>query len=197
MNATMRSINLTTYIVAPILVGQILTFGSKIAGAIFIAVWNICSCVLEYFLLTHIYKRIPQLAHKNIIPLIVIDSPHSNEASHPGESPDHCAEPITPNLNNNNDLNFDDLSEVSLVTPTHSGSKLGDLKNNKVYPLFGEQEPNKSQSCCRKTVNGISTKITESWNGWKDYFAHPVHNAGIGLALLYMTVLGFDSITTG
>ncbi len=32
---------------------------------------------------------------------------------------------------------------------------------------------------------------------WKIYFSHEVRNAGIGLASLYMTVLGFDSITMG
>ena len=33
--------------------------------------------------------------------------------------------------------------------------------------------------------------------GWKEYFQHSVRYAGIGLALLYMTVLGFDNITYG
>ena len=32
---------------------------------------------------------------------------------------------------------------------------------------------------------------------WGIYFKHQVRNAGIALAFLYMTVLGFDSITTG
>lgn len=32
---------------------------------------------------------------------------------------------------------------------------------------------------------------------WRIYFSHEVRNAGIGLACLYMTVLGFDSITMG
>ena len=31
--------------------------------------------------------------------------------------------------------------------------------------------------------------------GWLAYMKHPVRNAGLGLAFLYMTVLGFDSIT--
>ena len=31
--------------------------------------------------------------------------------------------------------------------------------------------------------------------GWVTYMKHPVRNAGLGLAFLYMTVLGFDSIT--
>ena len=33
------------------------------------------------------------------------------------------------------------------------------------------------------------------FHGWGHYFHHKVRNAGLGLALLYMTVLGFDTIT--
>merc|ERR1712038_1457064 len=33
--------------------------------------------------------------------------------------------------------------------------------------------------------------------GWLTYFNHPVKLAGLGLACLYMTVLGFDNITYG
>ena len=33
--------------------------------------------------------------------------------------------------------------------------------------------------------------------GWKTYFHHPVRDSGLGLAMLYMTVLGFDNITWG
>jgi len=189
----MRSINLTTFILAPILVGQILTFGSKIVGAAFIAIWNICSCVLEYYLLSHIYKRIPQLANKNI-PLIEVSSPAEDSTTTSGSLPgpsNNQSEPITPN--NNNEIFFDDLTEVSLVTPKNSTPNI--WKPNKVQPL--NDDKSKPDSCCAKTVAGFSSKIKDTWHGWKDYFTHPVRNAGLGLALLYMTVLGFDSITTG
>ena len=33
--------------------------------------------------------------------------------------------------------------------------------------------------------------------GWKLYMTYPIRNAGIALAALYMTVLGFDNITYG
>lgn len=35
------------------------------------------------------------------------------------------------------------------------------------------------------------------YRGWRTYMKYQVSYAGIGLALLYMTVLGFDNITTG
>eukprot|EP00092_Neocalanus_flemingeri_P013086 GFUD01014101.1.p1 GENE.GFUD01014101.1~~GFUD01014101.1.p1 ORF type:complete len:517 (-),score=89.43 GFUD01014101.1:192-1742(-) len=42
---------------------------------------------------------------------------------------------------------------------------------------------------------GIRDKITGSYQGWVYYFSHKVRFAGLGLACLYMTVLGFDNIT--
>ena len=42
---------------------------------------------------------------------------------------------------------------------------------------------------------GVFSSLTGSVKGWKTYFTHHTFLAGLGLALLFMTVLGFDSIT--
>lgn len=39
--------------------------------------------------------------------------------------------------------------------------------------------------------------VRSLWLGWKVYMRQSVVMAGISLALLYMTVLGFDGVTTG
>jgi len=39
--------------------------------------------------------------------------------------------------------------------------------------------------------------IKNSFSGWLAYMRHPARDAGLGLAFLYMTVLGFDNITYG
>jgi len=39
--------------------------------------------------------------------------------------------------------------------------------------------------------------LAEAWEGWALYARQPVMKAGLGLALLFMTVLGFDNITYG
>ena len=44
-------------------------------------------------------------------------------------------------------------------------------------------------------ARGLVASVTASWRGWGCYWRHRVRGAGLGLALLYMTVLGFDSIT--
>ena len=43
--------------------------------------------------------------------------------------------------------------------------------------------------------SGVFSSLTGSVKGWKTYFTHHTLLAGLGLALLFMTVLGFDSIT--
>ena len=68
LSATLRRIDLVTNLVAPILTGQVITFGSPVIGAIFLGVWNLIFMFLEYALLYKIYVRVKQLAIKEDIP---------------------------------------------------------------------------------------------------------------------------------
>merc|ERR1711992_254761 len=45
--------------------------------------------------------------------------------------------------------------------------------------------------------NPVKEALKEAVVGWKIYMNHPVRNAGLGLAFLFLTVLGFDNITYG
>ena len=51
MNSVLRTIELTTYMVAPIVVGQLFHFAGYIFTGFFIAGWNVVSVALEYLLL--------------------------------------------------------------------------------------------------------------------------------------------------
>lgn len=64
MNATVRIIDQLTNILAPMLVGQIMSFGSHFIGCGFIAGWNLCSMCVEYALLWKVYQKTPALAVK-------------------------------------------------------------------------------------------------------------------------------------
>lgn len=66
MSALLRRIDLTTKLVAPIITGQIITYGSMVIGAIFIAVWNFTTMFAEYGILSKIYHSVPELANKGI-----------------------------------------------------------------------------------------------------------------------------------
>ena len=41
----------------------------------------------------------------------------------------------------------------------------------------------------------VMSSIMVFFRGWRHYFQHKVWPPGLGLAMLYMTVLGFDTIT--
>ena len=58
--------------------------------------------------------------------------------------------------------------------------------------LQSKGTPNRQES-----GRGILLGLRDTWQGWKSFMYHPVRDAGLGLALLYMTVLGFDNITWG
>merc|ERR1719167_595403 len=115
MNSILRTIELTTYAIAPAVAGCLFTIlGFGLTGLV-IAGWNVLSVCLEYCLLARIYRKRPGLADKQV-----------------GSAEDEEAE--------------------------EGGGAL---------------------------------------HGWVTYFNHPVKLAGLGLACLYMTVLGFDNITYG
>jgi len=74
------------------------------------------------------------------------------------------------------------IVELLLLRLIHSSCE--DLQKAKVL-LEGKQEEKQ----------GVAMAFSSTWQGWVTYMKHPVRNAGLGLAFLYMTVLGFDSIT--
>merc|ERR1719430_3099249 len=116
MNSILRTIELTTYAIAPAVAGCLFTLlGFGLTGLV-IAGWNVLSVCLEYCLLARIYRKHPGLAAKQV-----------GTVEEDGEVED-------------------------------GGGAL---------------------------------------QGWVTYFNHPVKFAGLGLACLYMTVLGFDNITYG
>jgi len=123
MNSILRTIELTTYMLAPAAAGQLFTYLGFVLTGVFIAAWNVASVCLEYLLLTLIYKKYPKLA--------------AFKAADDTET----------------DLDLDSASE--------------------------------------------GNPVKEALTGWKTYMNHPVRNAGLGLAFLFLTVLGFDNITYG
>eukprot|EP00092_Neocalanus_flemingeri_P026201 GFUD01028398.1.p1 GENE.GFUD01028398.1~~GFUD01028398.1.p1 ORF type:complete len:555 (-),score=138.14 GFUD01028398.1:290-1954(-) len=127
MNSILRTIELTTYMLAPAAAGQLFTFFGFGWTGVFIAGWNIISVCLEYLLLALIYKKHPALAMKKI-----------------------------------------QLSEAE----------------SQEQALDNEEK-------------GETNAFREAYEGWKTYMKHPVMKAGVGLACLFMTVLGFDNITYG
>merc|ERR1712045_811945 len=127
MNSILRTLELTTYMLAPAAAGQLFTYLGFVFTGVFIAAWNVVSVSLEYLLLVLIYRKYPKLASFKASE----DSDTASEDSEDG------------------------------------------------------------------VEGGHGNPMAEALAGWRIYLNHPVRNAGLGLAFLFLTVLGFDNITYG
>ncbi|XP_077584550.1 solute carrier family 40 member 1 [Stigmatopora nigra] len=163
MNATLRIIDQLTNILAPMLVGQIMAFGSHFIGCGFISGWNLLSMFLEYMLLWKVYQKTPALAVKS-------GQKEQNEEE---------LKQLSPDPESKTSQSPEDSSQpmIEATSPT--------LKVMVKVP--------KKQSRCYKVTEPLRTLKA----GWKAYYNQSIFFAGISLAFLYMTVLGFDCITTG
>lgn len=160
MNATVRIIDQLTNILAPMLVGQIMAFGSHFIGCGFISGWNLCSMCVEYALLWKVYQKTPALAVKagqkeeqqelkQLSPLRDCEN---------GQSPEESSQPL--------------MTEASVAAAADRPAQPG---------------------CCEQLGRPLRTFRA----GWVAYYNQDIFLAGMSLAFLYMTVLGFDCITTG
>ncbi|NXG21898.1 S40A1 protein, partial [Grallaria varia] len=157
MNATIRRIDQLTNILAPMAVGQIMTFGSPMIGCGFISGWNLMSMCVEYLLLWKVYQKTPTLALKSA------------------------------------KVEESELKQLNV-------KKESDVKPAEGVQLIVEKDVTGFEPPQEKEV-GCAARIAEPFvtfrDGWVAYYNQPVFLAGMGLAFLYMTVLGFDCITTG
>ncbi|KAG7502382.1 solute carrier family 40 member 1 [Solea senegalensis] len=160
MNATVRIIDQLTNILAPMLVGQIMAFGSHFIGCGFISGWNLCSMCLEYTLLWKVYQKTPALAVKGGQKESGQELKQLNNQKdlENGQNPEESSQPL--------------MNEASMVEKADSS---------------------KEQSCCYQVTEPLRTLKS----GWVAYYNQNIFLAGMSLACLYMTVLGFDCITTG
>uniref|UniRef100_G1SML8 Solute carrier family 40 member 1 n=2 Tax=Oryctolagus cuniculus TaxID=9986 RepID=G1SML8_RABIT len=158
MNATIRRIDQLTNILAPMAVGQIMTFGSPVIGCGFISGWNLVSMCVEYFLLWKVYQKTPALAVKAALKV--------EEA---------------------------ELKQLNLHKDTEPKTLEGTHLMGEKDPNIRELEPEQEPTCASQMAEPFRTFR----DGWVSYYNQPVFLAGMGLAFLYMTVLGFDCITTG
>ncbi|NXU49609.1 S40A1 protein, partial [Turnix velox] len=157
MNATIRRIDQLTNILAPMAVGQIMTYGSPMIGCGFISGWNLMSMCVEYLLLWKVYQKTPTLALKSA----------------------KVEESELKQLNAKKESDVRPAEGVQLIL-------------EKDVTCF-EAQPEKEVSCAARVAEPFITFR----DGWVAYYNQPVFLAGMGLAFLYMTVLGFDCITTG
>nr|XP_046193672.1 solute carrier family 40 member 1 isoform X2 [Oncorhynchus gorbuscha] len=168
MNATMRRIDQVTNILAPLAVGQVMTLASNVIGCGFILGWNLVSLIVEFIFLSRVYRIVPALSVKP-------PAPEDGQASL--ERPAERTEGLVERRGSQ------EHSEVVTSAPVLSDDDMClNLKEISNLPLcFGR----------------FCWLLSTCKDGWRAYYRQDVFLAGMGLAFLYTTVLGFDCITTG
>lgn len=312
MNAIMRRVDLVSNILAPIAVSAILT-SSMLVGGIFIACWNACSMVIEYWNLWRVYKHVPALAFKGGVEVTGkskkegdgkgkhTELPESDsmeigelalgaENHSPSETKDEDNKTGCNKLADSDNIEMENHSPSKIKSednksgytqlpdsdtletenetpvksangdnrngymelPGHDPVEVGDEplskdaqvdnktgyaklagsdvvanENNSCARSLNEAEhgsvgftevpitplpptslsplppsspspaPEEKTGCCGGCCNQLKSKFHDMFEGWKIYISYTEFWAGLGLAFLYMTVLGFDSITIG
>ncbi|XP_065196056.1 solute carrier family 40 protein member 1-like isoform X3 [Sycon ciliatum] len=202
VNAIMRRIDLINKIVSPLPVSFLMTKSVKglTDGAIFIAGWNILSGFLEYILLLYVYRYVPALSVKS--------RPSSESSCDEAEDTDEverCERQVLASSDCDvvDDTPGDEdvggeVASPSTTKQEHSVAvSAGVEKSSSATRKGGRSSSHAHESLLRRILYLILLPYTTVVLGWKVYKQQSVLRAGLSLALLYMTVLGFNGITNG
>jgi len=205
MNSVIRTIDLLAKILAPIATGVIMSGASHVIGAAFIAAWNLISLVAEYVILRKVYLDNPALKIKAVNARDQVKEVTSSERN--GENRSKL-------INKKEDENEDkeenkemyESEKIALTEREKTENEAAKYSPGAEAEKVAEEHV-KAKPSITKTTTTTTTKKTQGIlhsnlltilvSGWSTYMRHGVRNAGLGLAFLYMTVLGFDSITIG
>ncbi|KAL0985504.1 hypothetical protein UPYG_G00157730 [Umbra pygmaea] len=170
MNATMRRIDQVTNILAPLAVGQVMTLASNVVGCGFILGWNLLSLIVEFIFLSRVYRIVPALSVKPPAP---------------------------------------EDEQVALQSSTERTERLVEGRGSQEQAGAVTSSPGMTDNDCNASLNlkeitnlplcfrRFRWLLSTCMDGWRAYYRQDVFLAGMGLAFLYTTVLGFDCITTG
>ncbi|KAL4222354.1 hypothetical protein ACF0H5_018393 [Mactra antiquata] len=179
LSATMRRISLVTMVICPIVTGQILSRTSHSTGALVVAGWNFFTIFLEYFLLWKIYQEVPQLRREK-----VREERHTTNTIDLMQGVDVVME--------FQDIEKQDKSLGSSDKKVDDNNDSDDV--NKMAPS-SKREIEKRQKYT--FITSLCASFITLRRGWIIFKNYNVCFAGLSLASLYLTVLGFHSITIG
>ena len=165
LNAWMRRIDLCCKLMAPVLVGAVITYTDYFTSTLFVAGWNVISYFAEFGLLCIVYYCIPTLAHKK-------SRKQSSVADSVEDQRDEEVE--EEKVNQDKSLNEGDDENVFFAEPRMSKSC-----KQKFFSMLSK----------------LGSPYITIRDGWKIYARQEIARVGIAMSLLYVTVLGFSGVT--
>ena len=177
LNACMRRIDLCCKLMAPLLVGAVITYTDYFISTLFVAGWNIISYFAEFGLLYIVYHYVPALAHK--------------KGRKQSSLTDSSEDQIESSLTDSSDDQSEEENEGGKGITDKSLNE-GDDENR----FFAELRKSKS---CKQKFFSVLSKLGSPYitirDGWKIYARQEIARVGIAMSLLYVTVLGFSGVT--
>ncbi|XP_050417924.1 solute carrier family 40 member 1 isoform X2 [Patella vulgata] len=213
MTSTLRRIDLATKILAPIATGQIMTYVGLEFGAVFIGGWNLVTVFIEYYLIWKVYQTVPALRKKKDLSKhddreTVVEEVELKEETLATTDVDVNAKEISSEDNRTDGIPEESSAEIQV---TAEEAAVEETKHGKDID-FDDEKKDKEKDCSDDSKTGKGKVVSKEskdggckfgkgfitlYRGWRTYLHYGVCNAGLGLACLYMTVLGFDNITVG
>ncbi|XP_072366303.1 ferroportin [Scyliorhinus torazame] len=176
VNAVMRRIDQVVNVLAAMTVGQIMSSASNVIGCVFILGWTLVSLLVEFICLSRVYRMVPALAFK--------------------AGPEQYEDQLNYFERTRETTSAKDAQQQY---PKHGCSSRSETSPNSTSDL-----DQNSRLPAQQNILGIYTVLQRiqrmlyiSKTGWNAYYQQSAFLAGMSLAFLYTTVLGFDCITTG
>ena len=169
LNACMRRIDLCCKLMAPIVIGAVITYTDYFTSTLVVAGWNVISFFAEFGLLSIVYYYIPALAHKRYRKSIIASE-------------------------NSEDLRYDSEEKGEVVIEKLVKSDVGEGGDDNVFVA----ETRRSKSCkqrCITVLRKLIVPYATIRDGWKIYARQEIARVGIAMSLLYVTVLGFHDVS--
>ena len=190
MNAMIRRIDLTCKVVAPIAVGFIYSYACAPFAAAFLAVWNVASVFVEYFLLRRVYLETPALAHRGGTKAAAYAAVGADETD------------LDADANADPEANAGAASAVAIASATCFGDDSIDDDDDDDDDGGGggaddDNHHPDSSFTGGSMVEQIRHFFAELSSGWGIYLRQSSLRPAFALALLYMNVLSFGILMVG
>lgn len=198
LNSVMRGIDLTCKLMAPVLVGIIMSCVSVLAAAVFLSLWNVVSIGFEYYFLRCLYSGSPELQQKKtMVEKSSIKASDDRQQNVPDTTDANTESSISSPVRSLADGDIEGAHEEKAdedIEECHEekNSFQGDCSTDMACSSQG------SRANVRQWIANIYHKASHLHvvEGCKVYARQEMLLAALALAMLYFTVLSFGSLMT-
>ena len=188
----MRRIDLLCKLLAPAVAGVILQFAGPLATTIIVALWNAVSFFAELGLVVLVYHWVPALANKTVRKMSVFESLDEKRQTERGSEERESEE---------KEGSEERGSEEGSEEEEEGEAMLQFQGDDEETELFSVEETTvktttkSKSSSCRYLCVRVFSLFFSLRAGWSIFMHQQIALAGIAMATIYLTVLGFSGVT--